>query len=205
MYKEYAQDYLWKIWSWNSTPERQNENNILIEWSPELLAKKNTELWWLWNSMMTGFQWYYDKTRFPNMDWVESKNTQTHPRRFNSKQDVINYKNNHSEVKSFMFYFWANTQDNNQTLSDIRQRSEWMQEVWIQPVLCTCIWEDNHPRLTELNEKIKLIWKEKNRPVLDFAKEYNNWQITMWNNLHPDGDWYTAMAGMIKDCVVQQA
>lgn len=198
MYKEYAQDYLWKIWSW-TTPERHNENNILTEWSPELLAKKNTELWWLWNSMMTGFQWYKNKTKFPNMDWVEWKNTKTHPRRFNSKQDVINYKNNHSEVKSFMFYFWANTQNNNQTLSDIRQRSKWMQEVWIQPVLCTCIWEDNHTRLTELNEKIKQMWKENNRPVLDFAKEYNNWQIAMWNNKHPTGVWYNKMSDLINE------
>ena len=201
MYKEYAQDYLWKIWSWTTTPERQNENNILIEWSPELLAKKNTELWWLWNSMMTGFQWYYNKTKFPNMDWVEWKNTQNHPRRFNSKQDVINYKNSHTEVKSFMFYFWANTQNNNQTLSDIKQRSEWMQEIGIQPVLCTCIWEDNHARLTELNEKIKQMWKEKNRPVMDFAREYNNWQIAMWDNKHPTGVWYNKMSDLINECM----
>ena len=201
MYKEFAQDYLWKIWNWTTTPERQNENNILTEWSPELLAKNNTELWWLWNSMMTGFQWYYNKTKFPNMDWVEWKNTQNHPRRFTSKQDVINYKNNNSSIKSFMFYFWANTKNNTQTLSDIKQRSEWMQEEWIQPVLCTCIWEDNHTRLTELNEKIKQMWKEKNRPVLDFAKEYNNWQIAMWNNKHPTGDWYNSMSDMINDCM----
>lgn len=36
-YKEYAQYYLQKIWSW-TTPEIQNEDNILIEWSPELLT-----------------------------------------------------------------------------------------------------------------------------------------------------------------------
>lgn len=200
MYKEYAQDYLWKIWNWTTT-ERQNENNILIEWSPELLATKNTELWWLWNSMMTGFQWYYDKTKFPNMDWVEWKNTQNHPNRFKSKQDVINYKDNHPNIKSFMFYFWANTRDNNQTLKDIKQRSEWMEQVWIQPVLCTCIWEDNHTRLTELNGKIRQVWKEKNRPVIDFAKEYNNWQIAMWNNKHPTGEWYKIMSDMINECL----
>lgn len=200
MYKEYAQDYLWKIWNWTTT-ERQNENNILIEWSPELLATKNTELWWLWNSMMTGFQWYYDKTKFPNMDWVEWKNTQNHPNRFKSKQDVINYKDNHPNIKSFMFYFWANTRDNNQTLKDIKQRSEWMEQVWIQPVLCTCIWEDNHTRLTELNGKIRQVWKEKNRPVMDFAKEYNNWQIVMWNNKHPTGEWYKIMSDMINECL----
>ena len=202
MYKEYAQDYLNKIWNWrNNNPERQNENNILIEWSPELLAKNKEELWWLWNSMMTGFQWYHNKSNFPNMDWVEWKNTQTHPRRFNSKQDVINYKNNHPDIKSFMFYFWANTRNNKQTLDDIWQRSEWMQEVGIQPVLCTCIWEDNHPRLTELNQMIIKKWTDNNWPVLDFAKQYNNWQIAMWNNKHPTGVWYTSMSNMINDCM----
>ena len=51
MYKEYAQDYLNKIWNWrNNNIERKNENNILTEWSPELLAKNKEELWWLWNS-----------------------------------------------------------------------------------------------------------------------------------------------------------
>ena len=151
--------------------------------------------------MMTGFQWYYSKTNFPNMDWVEWKNTQTHPRRFNSKQDVIDYKNNHQNIKSFIFYFWANTKDNKKTLNDIWQRSSWMEEVWIQPVLCTCIWEDNHPWLTELNQMIIKKWIDNNWPVLDFAKEYNNWQIAMWNNKHPTGVWYTSMSNMINDCM----
>lgn len=206
MYKEYAEDYLNKIWRGRNINIKidNNPNNILIDGSPELLATNNTEIWWLWNSMMVGFQ-SRNIIKFPNMDWVVWMSTQTHPRRFKSKEDIIDYKNNHQNIKSFMFYFWANTTNNKQTLSDIKNRSEWMQEVWIQPVLCTCIWEDNHPHLTDLNRQIIEMWKENNWPVLDFAKEYNNWQITMWNNLHPDGDWYTAMAGMIKDCVVQQA
>lgn len=199
MYKEYAEYYLNKIWS--SWIETRSVKNILVEWSPELLAKKNTELWWLWNSMMTGFQWYYNKTKFPNMDWVEWKNTQNHPRRFTSKQDVIDYKNKHLDVKSFMFYFWANTRDNQQTLWDITQWWEWMEEVWIQPVLCTCIWEDNHPWLIELNQMIIKRWKDKHWPVLDFAKSYNKWQIAMWNNQHPTGVWYNAMSDMIDECL----
>ena len=188
------------LWKFKWSKENLDHNNILI-W-PELLATNNLQLWWLWNSMMTGFQWYYEKTKFPNMDWVEWKSTQTHPRKFKSKQDVINYKNNHSEVKSFMFYFWGNTSNNEQTLKDIKQRSEWMEELWIQPVLCTCIWEDNHPRLTQLNENLKQMWKEKNRPVMDFAKKYNNWQIAMWNNKHPTDKWYNIMSDMINECLV---
>ena len=187
------------LWKYTWSKESINHNDILI-W-PELLATKKEEIWWLWNSIMTGFQWYYDKTTFPNMDWIEWKSTQNHPNRFKSKQDVIDYKNNHPDIKSFMFYFWANTRDNNQTLKDIKQRSEWMEQVWIQPVLCTCIWEDNHTRLAELNGKIRQVWKEKNRPVMDFAKEYNNWQIAMWNNQHPTGEWYTTMSKLITECM----
>ena len=115
---------------------------------------------------------------------------------------MVNYKNNHPDVKSFMFYFWANTKDNKQTLSDIEQRSKWMEEVWIQPVLCTCIWEDNHSRLTELNEKIIKKWQEKNRPVLDFAWAYNKWEIAMWDNTHPTCEWYTTMSNLINECLV---
>ena len=191
---------LWKFTRSKEDIDSNNTDNNILIW-PELLASNNLQIWWLWNSMMTGFQWYSSKTNFPNMDWIESKNTQTHPNRFKSKEDVINYKNNHPDVKSFMFYFWANTKDNEQTLRDIEQRSNWMEEVWIQPVLCTCIWEDNHPRLTELNEKIIKKWQEENRPVLDFAWAYNNWKIAMWNNKHPTGDWYNTMSSMINECL----
>ena len=230
VYKWYAEDYLWKLWNWNVAVNNidNNPNNILIDGSPELLATNKDQIWWLWNSMMTGFQWYYSKDNFPNMDWVEWKNTQNHPRRFNNEWDIRNYlvdhsdfeiylKNHHkteldendkeylarhSNIKSFMFYFWANTTSNNQTLSDIENRSKQMQKFWVQPVLCTCIWEDNHPHLTDLNRQIIEMWKNNNWPVMDFAWAYNKQKIAMWDNLHPTGKWYTAMAGMINDCLV---
>ena len=62
------------------------------------------------------------------MDGEESKNTQTHPHRFNSPLDVQQYKAEHQGVRSFMFYFGANTSDNAQTLSDITRWSERFQE-----------------------------------------------------------------------------
>ena len=173
---------LWQ-YSW------QNNTNIetkdLLIW-PHLLAKNKDEIWWLWNSIMNWFQWLSEKTNFPNMDWIEWKSTVTHPHRFKSQNDVLAYKNTHSSVKSFMFYFGANTRDNNKTFSDIKQRSEWLQAEWIQPVLCTCIWEDKQTRLRELNQKLISLWKEKNRPVLDFAKSYSKWDIALASDwVHP--------------------
>ena len=99
-----------------------------------------------------------------------------------------------------MFYFWANTRNNKQTLSDIKQWSEWLEEEWIQPVLCTCIWEDKHERLKDLNVSLIDLWKEKNRPVFDFAKSYNNWDIAMWwgTSSHPTSVWYSTMASVIE-------
>ena len=150
---------------------------------------------------MTWFQWYKNKLNFPKMDWVEAKNTQNHPNRFNSQLDVQWYKADNPNIRSFMFYFWANTKNNKQTLSDIKKWSEWLQEEWIQPVLCTCIWEDKHPRLTDLNKSLIDLWKDKNWPVMDFAKLYNKWDIAMSgvDSPHPTSAWYSAMARVIED------
>ena len=133
------------------------------------------------------------------MNWKESMNTQNHPDRFNSLLSVQSYKASHPNVKSFMFYFGANTQDNERTLSDIKQWSERFQEEWIQPVLCTCIWEDNHAWLTDLNKSIRDLWKEKNWPVFDFAKQYNKWDILMGWEGHPTTQWYSTMAWAITE------
>lgn len=206
-FARYANEYLAKLWDnknetekWDKKIDTKKIEKILV-W-PELLAKDNKQLWWLWNSMMTWFQWYKNKTKFPNMNWIEWKSTKTHPDRFKSQQDVKDYIKKHPWVKSFMFYFGANTTNNNQTLSDIEQRSEWFEQEWVQPVLCTCIGENNHPHLTELNKKILQLWKEKNWPVLDFASSYNNGEIAMWNNKHPTSAGYNKMSDEINQCLV---
>jgi hypothetical protein len=159
------------------------------------LATSADEIWWLWNSMMTGFQWYKQKDYFRNMDWVEWKNTETHPNRFNSQDDVRKRKDNHPSVKSFVMYFGANTKDNNQTLKDLEKWSIWLKEEWIQPVLSTCIGADNHPHLNKLNLKILRLWKKLETPVLDFADKYNRDKnlFDMWSNKHPSSKWYTFM------------
>ncbi len=194
--QEYANDalaYQNKLWKW--TIDSPIERNDLLIW-PHLLARNKDEIWWLWNSIMNWFQWLNSKTNFPNMDWAEWKSTVTHPNRFNSQDDVLAYKNTHPKVKSFMFYFWANTRDNNRTLSDIKKWSEWLQSEWIQPVLCTCVWEDKQTWLKELNKNLISLWREKNRPVLDFAKAYSKWDIALSSDwVHPKS--YSPMTDII--------
>ena len=189
---------LWQyLWSNSWSVDNIEQNDGLLIW-PKLLAHNKDEIWWLGNSIMNGFQWLDSKSNFLYMDWVVWMSTRTHPRRFTSKNDVISYKNSHKNIKSFMLYFWANNPDYEQTKSDITQRSEWLKEEGIQPVLCTCIWEDRHTWLTSLNQFIRDLWKEKDLPVFDFAKQYNKWDIFMgWD--HPTLQWYSTMAWAITE------
>lgn len=190
-YENRAKEYLEKI-------ETQKINdNILV--GPTILANLPKEFWWLWNSIMTGFQWYKNKSNFENMDGVEWKSTKTHPNRFNSKKDVKKRKKSHPWVKSFVMYFGANTTDNKQTLEDLEQRSIWLKTEDIQPVLCTCIWANNNPHLSNLNPKILELWKSLDVPVLDFASKYeeNPNLFAMWENKHPDWKGYDFMKDQI--------
>lgn len=192
-YVNNAQAYLNKLWNWSI--DSPIERNDLLIW-PNLLAHNKDEIWWLGNSIMNGFQWLTSKSNFPNMDWVEWKSTVTHPNRFNSQNDVLAYRNSHPNIKSFMFYFGVNTRDNAQTISDIKQRSEWLQAEWIQPVLCTCIWEDKKTWLKELNQKLITLWRQKNWPILDFAQSYSKWDIALNSDwVHPTS--YSQMTNII--------
>ena len=186
-----AKEYLKKI------ETKKFDNSILV--GPNLIAKKSNEFWWIWNSIMTWFQWYGSKKYFKNMDWIEGKSTQTHPNRFNSIQDIKNRKQLHPWVKSFVMYFWANTKNNLQTLTDLEQRSDWFKKEWIQPVLSTCIWSDNNPHLDELNPKILELWKKLDIPVLDFASKYNENKnlFAMAENKHPSWLGYNFMKDQI--------
>jgi len=194
-YANMAQTYLDKLWKWSlNSPTESNE---LLIW-PHLLAENKDEIGWLWNSIMNWFQWGNSKSNFPNMDWVVWKNTRNHPHRFNSKNDVLAYKNAHPNIKSFMLYFWANNTNNDQTKLDITQRSTWLREAGIQPVLCTNIWADKEKttHLQALNQEILDIWKKNNRPVLDFAKSYSKWDISLSSDwLHPKS--YSSMTNII--------
>lgn len=206
-YQNLAQGYLSDLWNWNTNTQVEEKTDKQVEskesiliWK-ELLAHSKDEIWWLGNSIMTWFQWYKSKLNFPNMDWIESKNTQNHDHRFNSQLDVQWYVAEHPNIKSFMFYFGANTRNNKQTLSDIKKWGEWFAEEWVQPVLCTCIWEDRHTWLKDLNKSLIDLWKEKDWPVFDFSKLYNKWEIPMWwgDTPHPTSAWYSKMAEIINE------
>ena len=194
-YANNAQAYADKLWKWSI--DNPIESNDLLIW-PKLLAHNKDEIGWLGDSIM---KWFGQE--FQNMDWEVWKNTKNHPAIKDLSDEQIEqkfkqYKSNHPKVKSFMFYFGANNDNNQQTISDITKRSEWLQETWIQPVLTTCIWEDSTktPRLKDLNQKMIALWKEKNRPVLDFAKSYNKWDIALWTDwLHPTS--YSTMTDII--------
>ena len=176
---------LWQYSRNNWWTDNVEYNKELLIW-PKLLAHNKDEIWWLGNSIMSWFKWLNVKTNFPNMDGAAWKSTVTHPNRFNSQNDVLAYKNAHTNIKSFMFYFGVNTRDNNRTLSDIKQWSEWLEAEWIQPVLCTCIWEDKNIWLKDLNQELIHLWREKKWPVLDFAKSYSKWDIAMNTDwVHP--------------------
>lgn len=193
---------LWKYSRGDWWTDNIEYNNEFLIW-PRLLAHNKDEIWWLGNSIMNWFQWGNWKSEFPNMDGAVWKNTRNHPAVKDLSDNQIKekfkqYKLDHPEIKSFMFYFGANNNNNQQTISDIKKRSERLQEVWIQPVLTTCIWENSTktPRLKELNQKMIALWKEKNRPVLDFAKSYSKWDVAMsadW--VHPTS--YSPMSDII--------
>ncbi len=187
-YQSYAQWYLANL----EKDQNIDTNESILIW-PDLLAKNREEFGGLWNSIMTWFQWYSQHSAFKNMDGVEWKNTTNHPNRFKTKQDVEKYKLENSEVKSFVIYFWANTKNNTQTLKDIKQRSLWLKDSDIQPILSTCIGTDNNTHLSSLNLEIKKLRKELNVPVLDFESSYNKKLIAMWSNQHPTRSGYKIM------------
>jgi hypothetical protein len=204
-FAENANNYLSKLWWENNNEKKENIDDNILVW-PELLASNRDEIWWLWNSIMYWIQWLKWKSQFKKFGWIEWKSTITHPDKFNSKNDVKKYIQNNKWIKSFMFYFGWNTSNNKQTLSDIRQWSQWFQEEWIQPVLCTCIWVDSHITsngekwLKSLNNDILSLWKEEKYPVIDFAKIDNN--IPKWNdNIHPTWSGYQKMREEIDKCL----
>lgn len=205
-FAENADIYLKKLWWKDNNEKKENIDNNILVW-PELLASNRDEIWWLWNSIMYWIQWLKWKSQFKNFWGIEWKSTVTHPDKFKSKDDVKKYVQKNKWVKSFMFYFGWNTTNNKQTLSDIRQWSQWFQEEWVQPILCTCIWVDSHVTkngekwLKSLNQDILSLWNEKKYPVIDFAKIDNN--IPKWNdNIHPTWSWYQKMREEIDKCLV---
>lgn len=184
-----------------TTVERNQYSGEYLIWHKIEASNKN-EIWWLWNSIMNWFQWYDGKSNFPNMDGNIWKTTTTHPNRFKSESDVRKYVSNHPWLKSFMFYFGVNTKDNDQTLSDITKRWNWLKNAWIQPVLCTCIWYDKPKwtHLVALNESLKTLGIQNWWPMIDFDRAYRDWKIIISGDwLHPYHQGYNNMANIIRN------
>ncbi|HRX63549.1 MAG TPA: transglycosylase SLT domain-containing protein [Candidatus Absconditabacterales bacterium] len=186
----------------NNLPTLQ-KNKILK--GPEIVAKRRNEFGGIGNSIMTGFQGYYEKTSFKNMNGVEGKTTRTHPDIKKYIDQGVSYKDSvekyieenvkQQKVKSFILYFGANTQDVAQTFSDLKTWCEVLEQKGIQPVLCTCIGSQNHPHLIELNKKILEL--QNKYSVLDFASRED--LIAMGSNEHPTGKGYQVMENLIME------
>lgn len=138
---------------------------------PQLQAWDVSELWWFWNSVMKWFQWYWENSdkHFRFMIWMDNRTTQTHSRSFKSEEDVVRYKDQNPNLKSFVMYFDWEDSDNSHTLQDLSNWAERLNNNWIEPVLCTCV--GNVPEW--FNNKIRNIYeqnKDKWYKLIDFAK-----------------------------------
>jgi len=179
----------------------------------KLKAQTPEEVGWLWNSILDWIE-RYATIKFPHIDWISWKETTTHPHRFKSEQDVINYKKANPNIKSFVLYFGWNTSNNDQTIKDIEQWALWLKENGIEPVLCTSIGVDlvkhttklnykeyNGKRLVDLNAKIRQLAQDNWYPLIDYALIDDN--IKIWSDgLHPVS--YNLMNRMLDECLDKQ-
>ena len=211
----------------NPAEERENkdqkeswESTDILVW-PKLKATNRKEVWWIGSSIMYWFQWYGSRWFwFTNMAWRES--WKADDSRFNEENwklyenfiipraELIDYCKYH-KIKSFMFYFGWNEKtdaERQQALANIEKWWDYLEKWWIQPVLCTCIWEDikQHQDSTwksyvkEYNAAIKDMQQRKWRPLLDFVKvdQPNIFRPNDW--WHPWNTWYQRMWTKIEQC-----
>ena len=195
------------------------DNIDMVKWTDilknanKLKAQTPEEVGWLWNSILDWIE-RYATIKFPHIDWISWKETTTHPHRFKSEQDVINYKIANPNIKSFVLYFGWNTSNNDQTIKDIEQWALWLKENGIEPVLCTSIGVDlvkhttklnykeyNGKRLVDLNAKIRQLAQDNWYPLIDYALIDDN--IKIWSDgLHPVS--YNLMNRMLDECLDKQ-
>jgi len=222
------------LWDYKRNSNNINTWRIDIESrNIELLAKNRNQLWWIGSSIMNWIMNDYNNpdNSFVNMNWINSATTRNH-QWFVKNWNELKYKWKNGEedmelwqycnkhwIKSFMFYFGWNEAAISQSavdtaFEDIKEWANYLQNKWIQPVLCTCAyekiikhsiwhkwekfpladWPDWKPWF---NTKIRNLWNERWWPIIDFAKNENNIPISSWDQLHPNSDWYLAMRNMI--------
>lgn len=204
----------WNNFYINNRQEYIDNTDILI-W-PKLEASIPDQVWGIWSSMMKWFSWI----TFKNMEGITSATTRNNNRFWKEwkkweldEEKMKNYCED-KELKSFMFYFWWNEAVNSQSAvdqayDDILVMWEYLEKIWVQPVLCTCIWEfkkehsiwkncKEYP-LAWFNSKIRDLWKSKNWPVIDFAKiDKGNVWYSSPEATHPSPvGWYCDMRNKI--------
>ena len=196
-------------------------NTDILQW-PKLAATNIDELWWIWSSMMAWFAWYIEnreKYGYGNIikkmlcgEWWTTRSFNWFWKDWQKwvlDEEKLKKYCEDNWIKSFMFYFWWNEAATSQmavdnAYNDIRLMWEYLQSIWVQPVLCTCIWENKKEHsiwhreqkypLVEFNQKIRSLWQEKNWPVIDYAS------IDIWNvqyetpdKIHPNNGEYLDM------------
>lgn len=203
----------------NDQKESWESVDILV-W-PRLEATNRKELWGIWSSIMYWFQWYGMRSFwFSNMAWRESwkadasrfeeENWKLKEAFILPRSELIDYCKNHN-IKSFMFYFGWNEKteaERQKALANIEKWWDYLEKWGIQPVLCTCIWEEIKEHqdeswnyyVKEYNKAIREMQQRKWWPLIDFVKidqpdifRPNDW----W---HPWDTWYRRMWTKIEQC-----
>ena len=196
------------------------ETTEILVW-PRLNATNRKELWWIWSSIMYGIQWLGTRANwFTNMAWVKwscADNSRFNDEKWKlyenfimPRKELIEYCTTHG-IKSFMFYFGWDEKTKEQreiALKNIEKWWEYLEEGWIQPVLCTCIGEeieehqdeDGNYYVKEYNKAIREIQQKKWRSLIDFVKidELNTFRPN--NGWYPWPEWYQRMWTKIEQC-----
>lgn len=196
-----------------------NNTDILL-W-PKLRATSPDQVWWIGSSMMLGFS-RYGSVVFKNMEWIQWATTRSEQRYWQKWQRGTSLDGKKLQkycedkwIKSFVLYFGWNEAANswasvNNAYNDIKLIWERLESFWVQPVLCTCIWEERREHsiwhnsqkypLVEFNQRIRDLWREKNWPVIDYASiDIGNVRYSNPTATHPATPWYKAMGQKIKD------
>lgn len=167
----------------------------------EIAAKTKEEFGGSGDSIMNGFQWYANKTLFPNMEGKDSATTRSHLNvLLPNEASVAHYKKDHPWVKSYVMYYWINDllDASSTTLKDLEEKSTWLKANAIQPVLSTLYFKPDHKlaaNIQVLNGKIRDLAKKLQVPCVDFEKISDKITIGSSDDLqHPDTHWYLTMA-----------
>lgn len=158
-----------KEWNLENLQEILDARNLIL---PKLKASDVSEVWWFWNITMQSFQ-SCKKDLDTNFRHIVSgpRSTSSHPRANNEYLSTYHEKN--PNIKSFVIYFGWESENKKKTLNDISNRAALLSKDWIEPVLCTCAWDNKDTELASFNDSIRKLYennKDKWYKLVDFAK-----------------------------------